>query len=269
MGFLRKHSLVIGAVLVSFLVAAFTFYFLLSSTSFQRAGMVVNRSQMSRLNPSLEDSKNRWVWVRDGYAIKEALLSGEFLSQLIDELPLLKERYTRYQEAQGARVDGVAGATHADLRAEFVRQIARELSVDFLGGDSFTFVLTARDANPLLGKRLLAKLIDRIRYLVVEEPKAAYQNSLASLRTEMSKKQSSSTLRFLDETYQSVLATSILFEAQAGKRVDVVERPAIPLESAWPKNGRLLILALALGIALGLGVEYVLNITRQPRVQTA
>ncbi|MCB0418484.1 MAG: hypothetical protein KDD39_12605, partial [Bdellovibrionales bacterium] len=212
MGFLQKHILVVGAVLGSLIVAAL--YATLSPKQYLvSARVVVNRSQIEAPNLAMEDSKNRWVWVRDGYAIKEALLSGEFLNQLIDELPLLKERYARYQETQGARIDAVAGATHADLRAEFVAKLSRELSVDFLGGDSFTYVLSAKDANPLLAKRLLNKLMDRVRYLVVEEPKAAYQSALTSLQAEIAKKHTPTTLSFLNETYQSLLAASLLFDA--------------------------------------------------------
>ncbi|MCB0403243.1 MAG: hypothetical protein KDD51_00555 [Bdellovibrionales bacterium] len=268
MGFLRKHFLIVIAVLASLSVAVL--YRLLTPKQYTVfARVVVNRSQIETPNLALEDTKNRWVWVRDGYAIKEALLSGEYLGQLIDELPLLKERYSRFQDRQGARVDSVAGATPADLRAEFVRQVSKELNVDFLGGDSFTYVLSARDPNPLLAKRLLSKLIDRIRYLVVEEPKAVYQNGLLLLRNERLKKQNPTTQRFLDETYQSLLVASLLFEAQAPRRLEIVQRPAIPLESSWPKSARLFLLALAIGVTLGLALEYLIHLARQTRVQTA
>lgn len=267
MAFLQKHFLLISVT--SFSLLAGLVYGLVATKKYEvSARIVINRGQIEAPNLPMEESKNRWVWVRDGYAIKDSLVASDFLTGLIEKLPLLRQRFESFAEASVSRMARVSGASSSDLRAQFVSDLGKQISVDFLGGDSFTFVITVRDSAPLLAKEILSKLIDRIRFLVVDETRAGYEKSLALLRSEITKKHSGATRAYLGETYQNLLAHSVLFEAQADKRVEVVQQPAIPLDATWPQPDRLLLFALLLGLAVGFCLEYVLILMRAPRVQT-
>jgi uncharacterized protein involved in exopolysaccharide biosynthesis len=270
MGILKKHLPVVITIL-TFVLGALI-YDVFAPEQYEVMGrVVVHRSQIEAPNLSTEESKNRWIWVRDGYAIKDSLLSQDLLSSILERSALLRDRFKEYlgENDSQIRESMKRGLGDGDLKIQFLAEFRRAIDVDYLGGDAFTYVITVKDKSPVLAKEVVGVLVDRLRALVVEETKASYDRSLAALQAEIRSNTTPEIRAHLAETYRGVLSSRVLFMADSSRRVEVVQAPSIPLTPIWPKIDRLLILAAVAGLAIGLLLEYVLAWTKQHALEPA
>lgn len=270
MGLLQRHFTALTVMAIA--VAAAVVYSVVVPEKYEvTARVVVHRSPVEAPNLADEASRNRWVWVRDGYAIQDALLSHDFLLSLVEKSPLLKERYERFVSKHQAKIRELYrfGIADSDLRAQFLVDFKSALSVDYLGGDAFTYVIKVHDEYPALAREVATAILARLRELVVDETRASYRDSLLAIRREIRRTTLPDIKEYLGETYRGLLASSILFEASSARRVEVIQAPSMPLQSVWPKIDRLLILALVAGLGLGLLTELLLARVRTNGLQTA
>jgi len=265
----RKHMTAIITVAL-FAVGALVYdYF--APEQYEVVGRVtVHRTQVEAPNASTEESKNRWIWVRDGYAIKDSLLSQDLLSSILAKSSLLQARYRDFLKDNDRLIQESQkrGLGDSDLQIQFLADFRRSIEVDYLGGDAFTFVITVRDKSAVLAKEVVTVLVDRLRSIVIEETTKAYDQSLAALQDELRRNTTPEIRAHLADTYRGLLSSKVLFAAGAGRRVEVVQAPSIPLTPIWPKIDRLLILALVAGLATGLLLEHVLAWSRENQPQT-
>lgn len=265
----RRHRTTIATVVLFALGALIYDHF--APEQYEVLGRVtVHRTQVEAPNASTEESKNRWIWVRDGYAIKDSLLSQDLLSSILAKSNLLQQRYQEFLKDNGSLIQDAAkrGLGDADLQIQFLADFRKSIDVDYLGGDAFTFVITVRDKSAILAKEVVAVLIDRLKSLVIQDTQAAYDKSLLALQEELRRNTTPEIRASLADTYRGLLSSKVLFVAGAARRVEVVQAPSIPLTPIWPKIDRLLILAMVAGLALGLLLEYALGWNKQ-QLQTA
>lgn len=270
MGIFRKYFRAMSVMLV--VVIAVMAYDAISPSLYEvTSRVVVHRSPVETPNYSTEESKNRWIWVRDGYAIKDSLLSQPFLSALLTQSPGLQDRYKEYlaDNAATIKASSTHGVSDSDLQIQFLAEFKEGLEVDYLGGDAFTYVIKVRDKSAVLAKEVAVALVEKLRALVVDNTRQSYARSLAALQVELRKNQTPEVQQYLGETYRSILGASILFDASADRRIEVVQAPSIPLKAVWPKLDRLLILAAVAGLALGLLLEYLISWAKRHELQTA
>ncbi len=270
MEILKKHLLAVSTVIL-FVVSASVYDFLAPEQYEVTSRVTVHRSQIEAPNLSTEESKNRWIWVRDGNAIKDSLLSQDLLSSILAKSELLSRRYEEFKAENDAiiRESLKRGLVDADIKIQFLSEFRKAIDVDYLGGDAFTYVITVRDKSPVLAKEVNSVLVEKLRSLVVEETKVSYEQSLAALELELRNNTAPKIRAHLAETYRGLLTSKVLFNASSDRRVEVVQAPSIPFSPIWPKIDRLLILALVAGLALGLLLEYVLAWPKHQELQTA
>ncbi len=266
----RKHITTI--LTVALFAAGALVYDFFAPEQYEVLGRVtVHRTQVEAPNASTEESKNRWIWVRDGYAIKDSLLSQELLSSILAKSSLLQGRYKEFlRDNDGLIKESVKrGLGDSDLQIQFLADFRRSIEVDYLGGDAFTFVITVRDKSPILAKEVVTVLVDRLRSIVIEDTEKAYDQSLLALQEELRSNTTPEIRAHLADTYRGLLSSKVLFAAGASRRVEVVQAPSIPLTPIWPKIDRLLILAMVAGLAMGLLLEYVFAWSKQQQPQAA
>ncbi len=256
MSLIKKHKWIVGMTLAGMAVAGI--YSAVAPKEFEVSGtVVIHRQRVENPNTNGENEKNRWIWVRDGMGLKESLLSDGLWVSEIKENNLLRERYLHFLEKNPRLVSNARtqGASEEDLQLEFSQHLLKRITVDFTGGDSYSYVFRARDRDPHLAKALVLALIHRTETKVIQENQKAYQTSLAILDETISRTKSAELQSYLKNTARQLQVASILFDSSAALRMEVVRTPHIPLSPAWPRPKLLLLIALLFGITAGLGVE--------------
>ncbi len=56
------------------------------------ADVLIRRTQVEPIEGASEAAKNRWVWVRDGLALREEMSSDETLAAVLKDVPALAAR---------------------------------------------------------------------------------------------------------------------------------------------------------------------------------
>lgn len=255
---IRSLLLKFAIASIAFLLLA-TIYLSFAAKQFRTsATIIVQRPRVENPVVNSEEIKNRWVWLRDGYAAKEDALSDSFFAEARrpdSELHTLWEEFRKDKLAAGASEDDLVS-----LFAEAHKRVA--LEVDFTGGDVNTFVVTARHSNPQYALQLVKAALARIRSFYVHSARDEYhrtlqsiQNKIASLRQHHPRPTghtASVNTDVLQRTYDQIVVAQTIFEANAAHLTRVISEPVLPRSSSWPKGSVLFIFAefLALGVAL-------------------
>lgn len=252
---LKNHLAMI--VFTGLLVGVAGAYCALSPRWYEVSGtIVVHRQRVENPNSAAEDN-NRWIWVRDGMGLKESLLSDKSWLSAIQQNALLKERYRKFvaENTRSIAAGKQVGATEEDLQIEFSQRLLEQVSVDFTGGDSYSYLLRAKDEDPQFAKMLVMTLIERAKTKLVEENRVAYQTSLTSLRGLIGRTKSTELQQYLKHTEKQLRVAAVLFDSSSERRVEVVRTPHIPLVPIWPRPLLLLLVAILFGVTIGLAAE--------------
>lgn len=254
----KNHS---GIVILTVLfVGAAAVYSFLSPRVYEVSGtVVVHRQRVENPNSSADEEKNRWIWVRDGMGLKESLLSDKSWLTPVQQSSLLRDRYREFVANNSRRIAASqkVGATEEDLQIEFSQLLMKQVTVDFTGGDSYSYVLRVRDKDPRFAKALVQALIDRARTKLIEENKSAYQASLGSIQSLIARTKNPELQEYLKSTEKQLRVAAVLFDSSSDRRVEVVRTPHIPLGPVWPRPLLLLLVGALFGLTLGLAVEVV------------
>lgn len=258
MGFFNRHYPIVLTVAVLMGIAGI--YSALTPEIYESAGRVLIHREVVEVPPQAnEATKNRWIWVRDGYALKDALVSQDFLSSFLGKHSILQAHYAEFAKAQKVP------ATESDRRSQFLTEFRKAIDVEWLGGDAFIYVIRVRDRSAALARDLTTALVERLKTLPAERAQQAYHDSLTALQAQINNSRSPKTKEELQETYRKIFVSSVLYSGSAPSRVEVIETPSVPLRSIWPRIDRLLVLAAIAGLAIGLLLEYILSWARQSR----
>lgn len=252
------------------------------------SSIVVYRSQIEPPELVPEDSKNRWVWVRDGLAAKEAILADSVLLSIAQADPVLKTRLDRMQKDAKKN----AFRSEEDLQLQFVHELRKKISIDYTGGDVYSYIFTVKDEDPEMAKRLSKNLMEEYRKIAIDKTKKAYETSLAQLKKKkedlegltlrtlssnehasekkaVAARSASDELVYVRNMYQKLMTAQLLFQAEAGERIVILQNPYIPESPVWPDYKLLLLAGGLFGLTIGVSIEFgrkrltFINIKRQ------
>jgi uncharacterized protein involved in exopolysaccharide biosynthesis len=180
-----------------------------------------------------EDQKNRWVWVRDGLALQQDLVSDVFLTELIAGTPPLAARFDQFAS------EAAHGISQTDLRLAFAEKLRREIQVDYTGGDANGFIITVRDADPVTARRIAEASLDQLRKLALDAVADEYRRVHTALNGRPEEK--------------AIESARLARAAFAEKALRTLREPYTPLRPVWPRRGLLVFLGAFLGALAGWG----------------
>lgn len=186
------------------------------------AQVVLMRLNLEHPNKVIEESRNRWVWLRDGLALKSALLSDQLINHEL-ELRGLKQ----------------------DIRER--ESLLKNIRIDFTGADEFAFNITVKDQDPKRAQQTNQRIVERLRMLAVERHEENYtrwRKHLLKTNPELTKE--------LDYFYE-------LEQLQRQESFQVIQKPTYSEQAVWPHKKGIILLSLGLGVFVGLGAIFVQN----------
>ncbi len=186
-----------------------------------KAEVLVHRNRVELPGLAAEDAKNRWAWVRDGYAIKEAVLEDSYLVDYLKTREGMKKRLHKSVPEETAWL-------------MLAQKVKKSTKVDFTGGDAFTFVITAHDKDAIEAKDLADRLALRISDLSSKEVTEKWKNANELVEGKLKKVVSITESQALKNKSQDLKVMSWLAEADEKGKAQIVTHPYVSLKPYWP-----------------------------------
>lgn len=206
--------------------------------SFEAKGsVVVLRKSVEISESTQEDDKNRWVWVRDGLALAQQLMSDDFLLPYLNSRPAMKSRlYSKVPESVGLHLLGA--------------RLRKYVKVDFTGGDEYSFVISVRDRDANEALALALALMERINQLASKDVSRRYEAALDQMEQKFAKEKSQND-GIIKNRLQELKVNTWLTQAQENDRVKVLLQPYLPQRPCWPLSKIWFLAGLLLGSVVG------------------
>lgn len=239
-----------------------TLYSSLVRPSYEASGTaLIKRTALDYPGGAGEEAKNRWVWVRDGLALKAELTADERLRDIIANIPELAARRTAFAASGISRQTKVASLGDADLL--FAQELRRQLTVIYTGGDENIYEVRARDQDPDVARALAAALLSEVGKMTEGQGATAAQSALQALaeKARVAREEGASQGDFVEESrsllaeyYDHFTAKADLQAATDKDRFRILSHPVAAVQ-VWPRPLASGLVAAAFGIFAALVLD--------------
>jgi hypothetical protein len=187
-----------------------------------------------------EESRNRWIWIRDGLNLKSALVTDEMLESIIDTNSTAKILSVRYKNKQ--------------KMMDYLKSL---VNIQFTGADENNFLIEVKATNPILAFDLNTKIFDRIKYLAVVADQSNFEMVLAELRKKQTELAAEpETFAFYQEKIRKMVFTHTVEQKQRESSFQVISKPDMNELPIWPNYKLIIVLFAFIGFVIGFCLEY-------------
>jgi ABC-type Fe3+-siderophore transport system permease subunit len=238
---LKKNKLVIYLPILLTLVAGI-YAALTPTVHMSKSQVALFRHKIEDPDSGSEESRNRWVWIRDGLNIKSTLLAETHLKTFLEK-PEVKGKFAILPSDTNKAI----GALKAMV------------NVQYTGADENNYIIEVKSTDAALALALNQSLFDRLKYLAVEINQADYESLKKSLLDYMETLVPASG----EYTYFQNKIVKLNFEHnleqnQRERAFQVITEPSQGSSIVWPKTLPLVALAFIAGLVLALAIEFLI-----------
>jgi hypothetical protein len=261
---MRNSYVIVGTGLLLGLVLASAALPFLPEKFASDATVLVRRPRIADPINDNQATRDRWIWARDGLAVKEELLSDSFLAE---QSGLTKELVARFKAASAA--DAI------DAKANLLASLRANIKIQYTGGDSNSFQVQVIDRDAKTAAALAGSMVERIEYLYVGNVLEGYASALEKTKEEMrrlaempsTKDATESSVRAvrktaLEQTYQHLTTAQLVHEVEGDQLVQTVIKPVPASSPFWPNKPFIIVLGGFAGFVLGLLIQFLRTIKK-------
>lgn len=178
-----------------------------------------------------EESRNRWIWLRDGLSLQQNILDESLAKEIQAQLASEKEQVF-------------------DLEA-----LRKKVEISYTGADEFLFKIKVSDINKEAALKMNELVFQRLKELYLNQPQQVFESSLAAYTQEY-------PLSLRDKSFEVTVAQLKALhaweQAQRETSFQVLLNPMISQNPIWPKKSALIVVGVLLGLFLGLILDMLL-----------
>lgn len=196
-----------------FIVAAGLYDYLTIPVYEATGSIMVKRAQPERSGTSTEESRNRWVWVRDGLELRNHLQSETVLNAVVKTI-LDKPDSTSVLNGQN---------------------LSEKLQIHYAGGDENVFTFKIKDRDRIQAQTVITQLMEVFPSLAIDTKTAALRKSLKEIDSLIKLTDKKDQVYVRKIAIAKEIRTDLLFaEAERSSRVVVIRHPVV--EKVWPRK---------------------------------
>lgn len=237
--YIEKYK-IFFVILTFFIVSAITYNFTTQKIYQVNSRVAIFRIKVEDPDKGSDDSRNRWIWIRDGLNINSALINDVEIKKFIETNELAQ----------------LATRTFSDNNAK-INYIRSLIQVSYTGADESNYIIAVKSNHPKLSYELNLHFFNYLKYLALQKD----QDDFKQLTENIEK-----TLKTLDhnssdyQLYKNKLAKmkfeQIVNQTQKENAFQIITAPTYQKNKIWPKELAILVLATLLGALLGFIAEY-------------
>ncbi len=206
--------------------------------------IMLKRAQMERSGHSTEESRNRWVWVRDGLELKNELVSEGVLRKVLEI---------------------VATKSPTKQIATDAPHLRKQIEVHYSGGDDNLFTIRVQHSDPALVQAMADAYLEIFPNLAIERRRLALESSLSAMEKSLTDSTlSADQLSRKVEIIETIKGDITLAKAERDQRIVVIQS-ATPAVRIWPQPIFILVAFACLGLFVAAFIAVILKKTHKNR----
>lgn len=199
-------------------------------------------------NPDVpsEESRNRWIWIRDGLNLKSALITDEILENMLKNNTLAKRTVLQHSSTS--------------TMTNYLKSL---INIQYTGADENNFMVEVKAPTPALALELNTIIFDRMKYLAVSADQINFKNVIEELKkrqAELSDNQGASS--FYEDKIKKMTFTHLIEQKQRESSFVVISKPTVNRSPIWPDAKLIIAAAAFIGLAIGMGLDILLKLKR-------
>lgn len=214
---------IIFALLVSFVYIGNT-----TAIFESKSEVLILRTKLETPFKVQEESRNRWIWLRDGLSLQQNILDESLALKIQDQV----------EPQKGQAFDLAA--------------LRKKVEVSYTGADEFLFKIKVADANKEAALKINQLVFDRLKELYLDQPQQIFEDSLAAYTEEYPQNMRDKSF---EATIAQLKALHAWEQSQRQASFQVLLNPMISQEPIWPKKSALMVVGFLLGLLLGLSLD--------------
>jgi hypothetical protein len=229
---ITQHRILIG-VFCFFLVTGTIYSITIPKLFTSKSQVVIFRPKLENPDAGFEESRNRWIWIRDGLNQKSALVTDVMLRSFLNN------------------------ATNEQAGLDHIKSM---INIQYTGADENNFIIEVKAPEPQLAFELNKLIFKRIKFLAVD----IYQENFNKVLFELKNKQEElradkNTYQFYQDKIQKLIFNQTLEQKQRENSFEVISTPTINNTPAPSKAPYIIILSVLTGLIIGMYIEYLLS----------
>ncbi len=215
-------------------------YILVSPKTYKaKSQALILRAKLDEENFGTEESKNRWIWIRDGLNLKTMLTSDLELMNFINS----------------NKQDFLNPDNNTNLR-----NIKSMIEVIYTGADDNNYIIEVKSNNKSLTEKLNIFLFNRIKFLSIEKPQQEIGIIIEELKKEAIQYPPTSNSYLLIQSKISKLnALKSIELIQNENRFQTIIPPTLETQPIWPNKKLIIFIGFIIGLICGIAIELIIQ----------
>lgn len=190
-----------------------------------------------------DESRNRWIWIRDGLNLKSALVPDDLLKLLVEKNNAAKKLSVKYPTS-----------------ILFFDALRKMINIQFTGADENNFIIEVKSISPELSFDLNTLIFERIRYLAVTADKDLFSAVIFQIKAKQKEFLNDKvSYNFYEDKIRKMTFNHILEQKQKEDSFKIIAPPSLNTIPAWPKPFLLIGVFSFLGLVWGLALDFILK----------
>lgn len=247
---LNKYKLFFLSVVI-FLVSAMIYIAVAPKVYLTSSRVAIFRIKFEDPDHGSDDSRNRWIWVRDGLNINSAVVNDAEIKKFYESNEIGKFFTQKITD-----------------ESEKIRFIRSLITVAYTGGDESNYIIDVKSSDHRLSFELNKYFFNYLKYLALQKD----QDDFSTIISKIEETAKTLDIKSADYTmYKNKVAKmkfeQMIIQTQKERAYQIISAPAYSKNKIWPKNRSILALSLLIGIFVGFIAEYAYALLRKQNIR--
>lgn len=233
----------LSSIVLSCAVIAVGYLIFTPKVYLAKSQVAIFRMKVENPDNGSDETRNRWIWIRDGLNINSALLDDEGLAQLLANNEVVKKATSDFQEHQS--------------KIRFLKDLVQ---IKYTGADENNYLIETRSPNKDLALALNQHVFDKLKYLALQKDAEDFKAVVDKLNNDLNSLPSGSEdAGYYRNKLLKMKFEHAIFQTQKERAFQVISVPSVSEYAVWPKPIAILLVALFLGLVIGALAEFLVG----------
>lgn len=234
MKILSSKQVILSSILI-FTIGGLGYALLAPKIYSSKSHIALFRIKIENPDSSSEETRNRWIWIRDGLNLKSAIITDELVEKIIQIDPTAKSISEKLK--------------NKPLTNEHIKKF---VNIQFTGADENNFLVEVKAPSAELAYNLNSLVFDRIKYLAIEADQKKFNDLIIELKKMQEKLKSKPQANaFYEDKIKKLIFNNIIEQKQRSDAFEVISNPVLNEHPIWPNRKLIILLSAIIGLVIG------------------
>lgn len=190
-----------------------------------------------------EESRNRWIWIRDGLNLRSAVITDSVIEKIADTNETAKVLSVKFPNKH--------------LFYEYMKKL---IDVQFTGADENNFLIEVKAPSAKLALELNTAVFDRIKYLATTADQKNFEELVKEIKNKQKDLQDDkATYSFYEDKLRKMTFNHIVEQKQRETAFEIISNPTLNDHPIWPMHRLIIVMSALIGLIVGFACDFLLK----------